>query len=527
MQDIKTFSFKEESLIKIASNEYGKNWPVVYMIENGKELYVGETTSAYNRTKQHLNNPKRANLKNLHLIIDDEYNKSAALDIESSLIEYMSADGVFQLQNGNGGLSNHNYYDRERYSAKFELLWEELKKKAFVKKELIQIRNSDLFKYSPYKALTADQLMVAENLINLIKMDERVPNIVSGAPGTGKTILAVYLVKRIIETKELNNLKVALVVPMSSLRQTLKRVFKNVKGLSPKMVIGPSEVIKENYDILIVDEAHRLRRRVNLMPGQYAIFDKMNKELGLKDSDELDWVIKFSKYQILFYDENQSIKPSDIKKEKFQDIKFITHELTSQLRVKGGNEYIEAIDNLLNNKTADFNKIKNYDFKIYDDINNMIGDIKTNNEKKGLSRMVAGYAWDWKTKQKKDINYDTDFDIEIDGTKLIWNTTATDWVNSKNSINEVGCIHTIQGYDLNYVGVIIGPELSYDFENKEFIINKDLYKDQKGKSSIKNKEELKRYILNIYKVLLTRGILGTYIYICDKGLKKYFFDNLK
>ncbi|MDD4594848.1 MAG: DUF2075 domain-containing protein [Methanobacteriaceae archaeon] len=526
MESIKTFKFNESSISDMATYRHCKNWPVVYMIENGREMYIGETTSAYSRTKQHLKDTRRKDLNKIHLVIDDEYNKSAALDIESSLIEYIAADGTFSLQNGNLGLSNHNYYDREKYQAKFELLWESLKKKTLVKKELIQIRNSDLFKYSPYKALTEDQIIVAENIIDLMKMGERIPNIVSGAPGTGKTVLAVYLVKRLKESDDFNNLNIALVVPMTSLRKTLKKVFKNVKGLSSNMVIGPSQVVNKKYDILIVDEAHRLRRRVNLMPGQYATFDKINKSLGLDDGDELDWIINFSKYQVLFYDENQSIKPSDVKKKKFENINFYTHELTSQLRVKGGNDYIEFIDNLLNNQTIQKCYFKNYDFKIYNDIKEMVNDIKIKNKKHELSRLVAGYAWDWQTKEKKNINYDTDFDIEINGTKLTWNTTAADWVNSKNSINEVGCIHTIQGYDLNYVGVIIGPELSYDFSKREFIINKDLYKDKKGKNSIKNPKELEKYILNIYKVLLTRGILGTYVYVCDESLKKYLEESI-
>ncbi len=524
MKNIKSFNFNKSAVNDIVRCKYSKNWPIVYMIENGKEMYIGETDKAYYRTKQHLNskNSERLNLNKIHLVIDDEYNKSATLDVESSLIEYIAADGIFKLQNSNKGLRNHNYYDRERYQAKFELLWKELKKKDLVKKELIQIRNSDLFKYSPYKALTEDQIVVARDIINLIKKGEMKTNIVSGEPGTGKTILAIYLMKRLVGLKDFSHLKIGLVIPMTALRSTIKKVFKSIKGLNSKMVIGPSQVINQEYDVLIVDEAHRLKRRINLMPGEYNTFDKINEKIGLKNGDQLDWIINFSKYQVLFYDENQSIKPSDIKKEKFKNINSNNYKLVSQLRVKGGNEYIEFIDNILNSKKNIIKyNFKDYDFKIYNDIEKMVNDIKKKNKKYGLSRLVAGYAWDWKTKEKKDINYDIDFDILINNTKLTWNTTSKDWINSKNSINEVGCIHTIQGYDLNYIGVIIGPELSYDFNKKEFIIDKNLYKDKKGKNSIKNQEELERYILNIYKVLLTRGILGTYIYICDENLKKY------
>jgi len=108
--------------------------------------------------------------------------------------------------------------------------------------------------------------------------------------------------------------------------------------------------------------------------------------------------------------------------------------------------------------------------------------------------------------------------------KLIWNSTARDWVNSPNAINEVGCIHTVQGYDLNYVGVIVGPEFYYDSLKKKFGVNKEKYFDTNGRNGITDPNELERYIINIYKTLLTRGIKGTYIYIVDENLRNYFKD---
>lgn len=94
------------------------------------------------------------------------------------------------------------------------------------------------------------------------------------------------------------------------------------------------------------------------------------------------------------------------------------------------------------------------------------------------------------------------------------------------AINEVGCIHTVQGYDLNYVGVIIGPELYYDKNAKKFGINKEKYFDINGRNGIVDPDELERYIVNIYKTLLTRGIKGTYIYIVDKNFRQYFKEKL-
>lgn len=517
MANIQTFEFKKNKFEEIRKCSFGSNWPVVYLIEDGKELYVGETVNIYNRSNQHYENPERRRLNKIHVITDEEYNKSAALDIESNLIQYISADGRFVLQNGNHGLRDHNYFDRQKYQAKFEAIWKELQKFNLAKNDLVQIKNSDLFKYSPYKSLTIDQRMVAEELMHEIKSGHERAYIVNGDPGTGKTILATYLVKQLSENKETKHLKVALVVPMTGLRGTIKKIFKNIKGLKASMVISPSEVTK-NYDILIIDEAHRLRQRRNII--NFKSFDDTNKSLGFSaNANQLDWIMKCSKSQILFYDKNQSIGPSDLPPEKFEKLAFKKFELKSQLRVGGsdGEKYIKFIQDIFDSIAVNDDKFDNYDFQIYEDIGKMVLDIKEKNSQMGLCRLVSGYAWSWSS--KKDPNK---HDIEIDNVKLKWNSVNHNWVYSKNAINEVGCIHTVQGYDLNYAGVIIGPEISYDSVKKKFIVFPERYMDMNGKRGVSDIEELERYIINIYKTLLTRGIRGTYVYVVDKELREYF-----
>lgn len=136
------------------------------------------------------------------------------------------------------------------------------------------------------------------------------------------------------------------------------------------------------------------------------------------------------------------------------------------------------------------------------------------------SRLIAGYSWEWVSKNKNV------HDIVIDEIKLKWNSVSNDWVNSTNAINEVGCIHTTQGYDLNFTGLIFGNEISYDKKKNEIVIKQENYFDRNGKQSISDPNDLKNYIINIYKTMMLRGIRGTYVYVCDKSLREYFSEHI-
>ena len=201
------------------------------------------------------------------------------------------------------------------------------------------------------------------------------------------------------------------------------------------------------------------------------------------------------------------------------------HQLKSQFRVKGGLDYVTFLDKLFD-CTLSISSVKmelpNYDFLFFEDLSKMVAEIKIKNKKFGLSRVLAGYSWKWISKGS-----DNKFDIEIGDVKLKWNSVTDDWINSENSLNEVGCIHTTQGYDLNYTGIIFGNEISYDKLNNEIIVLKDNYHDKTGKNSIKDPNELKTYIINIYKTMMLRGIRGTYIFACNKELQDYFKSLIK
>jgi DUF2075 family protein/DNA replication protein DnaC len=556
------YDFNRDSLNKIDQNPWVKNqWPLVYFIQNETKrvAYVGESTNASNRIKNHLGNPKKANAFNkISIIGSDKFNKSATLDIESNLIQYITSEGTYELQNGNYGLINHNYYQQDLYKDLFKEIWNKLIEKKIVSKSLAEIENSELFKYSPYKSLNEDQYNSVLEILEGLSVKESNRIFIKGSAGTGKTILATYLIKLLCsdvsdssieeynddELKEINyikafqlkypNAKIGLVIAMTSLRESLQSVFKKVPGLKPSMVINPSETfkLKEKYDLLIIDEAHRLRRYKNI--SWMGAFKKNNQKLGLDDTgNELDWILANSKNQIFFYDSAQSVKPSDINDDHFNKLisepKTLTLELKSQMRVKGGNNYIAFVDELLHvrRKTSERFQIANYELLVFGSLKDLYAELSRREESYGLCRLVAGYSWPWLSDPKQNPKPAPDVvDIELDGLKFKWNSTPYDWVNSPNAFEEIGCIHTTQGYDLNYAGVIFGREIDYNRATGEIVIDPKLYFDQYGKKGVPNPEDLKAYIINIYKTIMYRGIKGTFIYACNKELRRYLQENI-
>jgi DUF2075 family protein len=548
------YDFNKNSLKEINQNIWVKNqWPLVYFIQNEakKVAYVGESTNFSNRIKNHLANSKKANAFNqISIIGSDKFNKSATLDIESKLIQYISSEGTYELQNGNHGLINHNYYQQDLYKNLFKDIWGKLIENKIVSKSLEEIENTELFKYSPYKSLNEDQYNSVLEIIEALTKKKSSKIFIKGSAGTGKTILATYLIKLLgsdvsdtnvddfsdNEIQEINLIRaykikypkaeIGFVVAMSSLRKTLQNVFRKIPELKSSMIISPSDTFKKKYDLLIIDEAHRLRQYKNI--GWMGVFKKNNQKLGLDNTGtELDWIIANSTNQIFFYDPAQSVKPSDIPSSHFDKLlnepNTIEIELKSQMRSNGGNDYITFVDDLLNIKRENksFYTPEKYDIVVFDSMKDMYEQLSIKEEKYGLSRLVAGYSWPWASQKDKNA-----IDIEIDGVELQWNKTDKDWINSEDSFRQVGCIHTTQGYDLNYTGVIFGEEISFNKATREIEIDKSKYFDKNGKRGLDNIEELKTYIINIYKTIMFRGIKGVYIYVCDKNLREYFKEHI-
>ena len=575
---IRDFPFTEQSQPAIekwhnGNHSYGSNWPVVYIIHNDDEAYVGETLNVGKRTAQHLQSKERKNLKIIHIMTDETFNKSVILDLESYLIKYMSADRKYRLQNGNAGLSDYEYYGRSDYIREFSNIWEKLRSLGLVRSSINAIEESDFYKYSPYKSLTEEQQVVLDQILFILfgyrSHGLKDTIVVEGGAGTGKTILAIFLLKLLADLNagtvmeddtdsDLNQLrklirpdkplKIGLVIPQQSLQVTLKKVFKTIQGLSEDMIYTPREAAKEGmkqpFDLLICDEAHRLHRRAGL--SQYPPHDSINKELGLdKDATELVWLKKVSNVQLFFYDADQSVRPSDITKEQYEkELGYCRRlELKSQLRCLGGSDYIQYVKDILNvqsntgegttggealpmhegnlvpyNTVVPHGKFKDYRLQMFDDLDQMMDEINRLDEKYHLCCAAAGYAWKWITKKEPK---DTPLrDIPI-GRGYIWNHDDKDWISNGRQRHEIGCIHTVQGYDLNYVGVIFGPEITFNKKTGRIEVNPQNYLDRLGKSVNGDYEALRRYIINIYTTLLTRGVHGALVYVCDPDLRDY------
>lgn len=564
--EFNTATSTEVSQLRHDKNNVGLNWPIVYVINNDREAYIGETVNASRRIDQHLQVEQRKKLTEIRIISDGNFNKSVALDLESFLIKYMASDGKFILQNGNSGIHDHEYFNKHEYRDEFRKIWNKLRKLGVVEKTLEEIETSEIFKYSPYKSLGEEQTKAVIEILRLFAehIDEEMTMVIRGGAGTGKTIVAVFLMKYLADindpawmdssqfndeaemteifdvfmSENIRNIKkIGLVVPQKSLQSSLQDVFKNVRLLNKKMVLTPNEVVDDYkktgkpFDLLIVDEAHRLKCRYKGNVSNHSAIINRNKYLGLDErlGTELDWIMLCSRNQILFRDELQTVRPCDLSEDEFMSIlKNKDHEpkvqlaLETQWRCLGGKDYIDYMRDILSCRAEGFREIKNYDLKLYKECHQMYMDIQKMNDEIGLCRMAAGYAWPW-DRTKPD-----EYTINIQGHQYRWNRVYDNWITTHTAPEEIGCIHTLQGYDLNYAGIIIGNDLKYDAKNRCIVSDKASYFDGLGKAGVADDPEaLKDYLCNIYLTLLTRGIRGTYIYVCDDDLREYmsqFFD---
>ncbi|MCJ7989319.1 DUF2075 domain-containing protein [Priestia sp. OVS21] len=517
--------------------------PVVYIQRDNKNIYVGETTDFHGRFSAHLRDTSKT-FTEIIIIRSQLFNASSIKHIETLLIDYLSADSKFNLLNKIKGQNIHSYNGVEDVNNMFVKIWDQLIAKGVASERLEEIHNKFIYKYSPFKVLSANQIEVCQDILESMLTTSESGHLVTGDPGTGKTIVLTNILYALVydqatgkDRQGLDREDVALVIPQNHSLSSYKDLIRKV-GLHGITVLSPSQFIKKakgkgnKYKYVFVDEAHRLK--------QY--FGKQARDMKHLITDdgyttELELISDYAYHLTLVYDQYQTIRPADIDTDHFKQLTsgYKKHILRKQFRLRSGDQYLAWLRKYLQiaNDVAVYEKglLKGYDLKVMDSISDLYTAIKELNDQYELCRAVAGYSWEWVTQKKEYLHDITDL-VTGDGFK--WNSKTKGWTNQENSVDEIGCIHTIQGADLNYVGVILGDEIDcdyagevkgdYDLSKAKIIVKPGKYKDRNGlpiKGTDLNNEELASYIKRIYYVLLTRGINGCYVYATNPNMQTY------
>ena len=348
--------------------------------------------------------------------------------------------------------------------------------------------------------------------------------IVKGGPGTGKSVISINALAHLTKQR----LNARYVTPNGAPRAVYESKLKNrIAGdVFRHMFTGSGTFHKmdENaFDALIVDEAHRLSEKSG--------FYKNEGENQIKE------IISSAKTSVFFIDEAQKVTWSDIGEieeiRRFAqdaDAEVQEFELNSQFRCGGSDDYLEWLDGTLGiKKTSQLFNRKSFDFEVFDSATELHEAIKSLNKSNNKSRVVAGYCWNWISKKDSRL---FDIQIEEEGYKSKWNLTeyGNNWIIDQNSVEEVGCIHTCQGLEVDYIGVIIGADLIFDGSrlvtdpSKRARTDQSLkgYKKDLAASPIAAEAKADELIRNTYRTLMSRGMKGCYIYAVDKNTREHF-----
>lgn len=492
------------------------DFPSVYIGESEKEnkhtkqiqreAYVGETNWIVQRTKEHLNGGPKDKLNqlnkkgdmSLHIIGHKKFNKSATLLIEQTFMNYLLGDpkftGIDDLTNDevsglNNGRSNDqpDFFDREMYETEFfPQIWKELQRRGIVS-SFSTVKNSPLFANSPFKSLSSEQLKAKRILLDKIEAEvsksQQSTKIlkVSGAAGTGKTILLSSLFRDLYdnpftvnEGNQKRETNVAMLVRHAEQLKIYQQIAKktnmgNVVFDVPKFISNG-----KMFDVVLVDEAHLL------WTGN---FGRVKGDTWLPD---LEAIMKLAKVVVLIYDQNQRISSRGYLPDKLQQIVESAESvsLEKQWRIDASEKtkrYIWNLTHFEKNSLTRPVQDSNYEIKFFNSAQTMFEAIRQKDSEFGLSRLVSTYDWKYSQGSKPKNGDDYWMIRTSDGLELPWNLelpevqkkrkSGVPWQEVPESIDEIGSNYTIQGSDLNYVGVILGPSVIWDDENNSFGID--------------------------------------------------------
>ncbi|MBM7541185.1 DUF2075 domain-containing protein [Amphibacillus cookii] len=532
--------FKEQPFTKEAMDTikgtFIDDYPVVYIIYNNDQkpmAYIGQTVHAKQRIQQHLKDQQRKKLNATLIIGYQKFNQSATYNIETNLINYFIADSKYQLQNMSQTTNSqvHNYFDKHYYHREvFREIWSGLKSRNIVKEEIDVLENKDVFKLSPYKSLSASQLKVKEDILDYcnkqIHKDGQHVFLIKGEAGTGKSVVLSSLFNTLQDyskdtSSPLYKTNNYLLVNHGEMIKTYQSIASSLPNLKKSHFLKPTSFINKvdkgsikAADVVLVDEAHLLLSKEDT----YNNFNYQN---------HLEEIIKRSKVTVIIFDPKQFLKIKSYWneasiREMTKQHKTTVYHLTDQFRIQASEAVPTWIDAFVENRLVPIpNKLEGFELKVFESSQAIKEAIFKQNEAHGLSRLVSTFDY----LHKKDGNT---YLVDEGGIQLPWNTTSTKttWAEEASTVREVGSIYTVQGFDLNYVGVIIGPSISYDPHTDQLVINPKKYKDteayrKRQDLSESENEHLKiEIILNSLNVLMKRGIHGLYIYATDDKLRK-------
>lgn len=380
---------------------------------------------------------------------------------------------------------------------------------------------------NPEFTLIDDQKVVFERVMELSRQCEHDNKkrvlIAQGGPGTGKTVIAVNLLARLTQAgvfaQYCSKNSAPRSVYMKKLRghHTLSSINNMFKGSGAYI-----DVPRNAIGVILADEAHRLNEKSGLYGNQ-----------GVNQISE---IINSARLSVFFIDESQRVTTKDIGSiaeikywASCHDAEVFEEELASQFRCNGSDGYLAWLDDVLGiRETANYDlEGIDYEFVVFDSPQKMREKVIERNASSNKARILAGYCWKWPSASRSDTNF---HDIVIGDFEISWNLRGgEDYAISPTSINEAGCIHTTQGLEFEYVGVIIGDDMRY--ENGRLVT--DFTKRASTDQSIKGLRAMSdndpegarkladEIIKNTYRTLMTRGMRGCYVYATDSGLQEY------
>lgn len=356
--------------------------------------------------------------------------------------------------------------------------------------------------------------------------------IIKGGPGTGKSVIAINLMADLL----LQGYNAHYATGSRAFTETLRDVIGRRGSVQFKYFNSYMDAKPNEIDVLICDEAHRVRKTSNNR------FTPAEKKSNLPQVDEL---IRASKVAVFFIDDNQTVRPDEIGSARYitesalkNGCKVIEFdELETQFRCNGSDGFVNWVNNTLGIKRT-ANAIWNqneetFDFKIFDTPESLERAIKSKVNEGYSGRMTAGFCWDWSIANNdgtlpNDViigDYQRPWNAKPEAKRLAAGIPKSNlWAYDPNGINQVGCIYTAQGFEFDYVGVIFGEDLVYDFDNQEWKGNKQKSSDSSVK---KAKEKFVDLVKNTYRVLLSRGMKGCYVYFIDKDTERFFKSRIE